>query len=143
MIYCEYVHTQLNAVAYVILPQVVSQFSKGLKDIHLVETSPAMRALQNEKLHPSVAKAGCQLHWHDSVDDITPSDQFSLVVAHEFFDALPVHVLQVCCLLPYSVISLPTPNSRKRKADGVKYWLLPISNLLRVWVYILKRVLDQ
>jgi len=74
--------------------RVVSQFSKGLKDIHLVENSPVMRVLQKEKLHPSVEKAGCRLHWHDSISDITPSNQFSLVVAHEFFDALPVHVLQ-------------------------------------------------
>lgn len=73
--------------------RVVAKFSNKIEDIHLVETSPAMRNLQKEKLH-LVAKAGCQLHWHDSINDITPSNHFSLVVAHEFFDALPVHVLQ-------------------------------------------------
>jgi NADH dehydrogenase [ubiquinone] 1 alpha subcomplex assembly factor 7 len=66
-----------------------------------------MRALQKEKLQPSVEKAGCQLHWHDSINDVIPSNQFSLVVAHEFFDALPVHVLQVCCLYHNSITSLP------------------------------------
>jgi len=40
-----------------------------------------MRALQMRNyIHP-LAKAGCQLHCM-ILDDITPSDQFSLVVAH-------------------------------------------------------------
>jgi NADH dehydrogenase [ubiquinone] 1 alpha subcomplex assembly factor 7 len=89
------------------LPKVVLRFSKGLQDIHLVETSPAMRALQKEKLHSSVKEAGCQLHWHDSIDAIPPSDAFPMVVAHEFFDALPVHMLRVS-LYHGSITSLPT-----------------------------------
>ena len=102
--------------------QVVLQFSKGLKDIHLVENSPVMRALQKEKLQPSVERAGCRLHWHDSINDITPSNQFSLLVAHEFFDALPVHVLQVCYLAPNFDQHPPkTTNLRKHNTVGTKY----------------------
>ncbi len=51
-----------------------------------------MRALQEEKLcsHQNV-----RLHWHDSITEIKPShDKFTFIVAHEFFDALPVHVIQ-------------------------------------------------
>lgn len=125
------------------LPQVVAKFSNKIEDIHLVETSPAMRNLQKEKLH-LVAKAGCQLHWHDSINDITPSNHFSLVVAHEFFDALPVHVLQVCCV--YTMLLSPAfrpMNSRKHRTAGTKCWLRLILNLLRAIVQVPKRVFSR
>ena len=84
-------------------PQVMTQFTNWgtLRDIHLVETSPAMRTLQEEKLYPQADKTGYQLHWHDSIGTIPPSDAFSMLVAHEFFDALPVHVLQVHLIQSY------------------------------------------
>ncbi|RDB26124.1 Protein arginine methyltransferase NDUFAF7, mitochondrial [Hypsizygus marmoreus] len=70
--------------------------SKGrhIKDIHLVENSLAMREAQKAKLSHSAERAGCELHWHDHIDTISRSDAYSMVVAHEFFDALPFHVLQ-------------------------------------------------
>ncbi|MGX1096087.1 class I SAM-dependent methyltransferase [Amorphus sp. MBR-141] len=52
--------------------------------VDLVETSPALRAAQAERL----AGAPCPLAWHDRVDSIP--DGPMLVVANEFFDALPV-----------------------------------------------------
>lgn len=81
-----------------------------------------MRTLQNEKLRPYVEKVGCQLHWHDSVNDIAPSNQYSLVIAHEFFDALPIHLLQVCrlCIILLQLTFWPT-NCRKPKTAGMKY----------------------
>ena len=53
--------------------------------IHLVEISPAMRARQEEMLKdikPPVL-------WHDSFDQVP--DGPAIVLANEFFDALPVH----------------------------------------------------
>ena len=55
-----------------------------------------MRAKQEQKLGDSVQRLGGSLSWHDSIDQISPDPQkFTLVLAHEFFDALPFHLLQV------------------------------------------------
>jgi len=55
--------------------------SSGFKgEIHLVETSPALRALQKQTLPDAI--------WHESVDDL-PARPL-LLVANEFFDALPI-----------------------------------------------------
>jgi len=53
-------------------------------DIHLVETSPFLRKRQREILKD----AQPPIHWHDSIADIPEGPL--LVVANEFFDALPV-----------------------------------------------------
>ncbi|MEE8332282.1 MAG: class I SAM-dependent methyltransferase, partial [Alphaproteobacteria bacterium] len=50
--------------------------------VHLVETSPVLRARQAEAL------SGHDIIWHDSVDTV-PSGPL-LLVANEFLDALPV-----------------------------------------------------
>jgi len=52
--------------------------------VHLVETSPVLRTAQAGRLPDAV--------WHDSVDDL-PDDRPLLVVANEFFDALPIRQL--------------------------------------------------
>ena len=52
--------------------------------IHLVETSPVLRAAQAERVPDAV--------WHDAVDTL-PDDAALLVVANEFFDALPIRQL--------------------------------------------------
>ena len=61
-------------------------------NVHLVETSPAMRALQQAKLQ----HFRFDIHWHNSINEITFSpSEYTMLVAHEFFDALPIHILQV------------------------------------------------
>ncbi len=50
-------------------------------EVHLVETSPALRARQRERL-------GAQVHWHDRVGTLPEAPL--LLVANEFFDALPI-----------------------------------------------------
>ncbi len=53
-------------------------------DIHLVETSPALRSRQAGRL------AGLErVHWHADLGDV-PGDRPLLLVANEFFDALPI-----------------------------------------------------
>ena len=52
-------------------------------DIHLVEASPTLRERQKEIL------AGHAVTWHDTVADLP--DGPLLLVANEFFDALPIH----------------------------------------------------
>lgn len=51
-------------------------------DLHLVETSPALRAAQRDAL------AARSPSWHDSVDAVP--DGPAIFIANEFFDALPV-----------------------------------------------------
>jgi NADH dehydrogenase [ubiquinone] 1 alpha subcomplex assembly factor 7 len=50
-------------------------------NVHLVETSPALRKLQAEKLGPAVT-------WHESIDSLP--DGPAIILANEFFDALPI-----------------------------------------------------
>jgi SAM-dependent MidA family methyltransferase len=52
--------------------------------IHLVETSPALRAAQADRIPDAT--------WHDTVDTL-PDDRPLIVVANEFFDALPIRQL--------------------------------------------------
>lgn len=55
-------------------------------DLHLVETSPALRARQAEAL------AGAAATWHDTLAEVP--DGPLLLVANEFFDALPIRQFQ-------------------------------------------------
>lgn len=56
--------------------------------VRLVETSPLLRALQQQTLKG----AAVPVTWHQTLDDIPLSP--SLVIANEFFDALPVRQFQ-------------------------------------------------
>ncbi|KAI0067246.1 DUF185-domain-containing protein [Artomyces pyxidatus] len=73
----------------------LSNTRTSLMHVHLVETSPSLRAIQAKKLQPWIDNLGLQIHWHDSIDDIPASEEvFTMLVAHEFFDALPIHVIE-------------------------------------------------
>ncbi|KAI0707155.1 S-adenosyl-L-methionine-dependent methyltransferase [Earliella scabrosa] len=65
------------------------------KEIHLVEISQPMREAQESKLGPIARANGWSLDWHDTVEGVShDAHKFTLVLAHEFFDALPFHLLQ-------------------------------------------------
>ena len=51
-------------------------------EVHLVEISPRLQALQAERL------AGHDVHWHTRLEDIPEAPL--LIIANEFFDALPI-----------------------------------------------------
>lgn len=54
-----------------------------------------MRVLQEEKLK-TPERGNVHLHWHNSISEIpTDTNEYTMLIAHEFFDALPIHVLQV------------------------------------------------
>ncbi|CAL1716922.1 unnamed protein product [Somion occarium] len=83
--------------------RVLSQFNvskPAVREIGLVETSPMMKGIQQGTLEQTLYRFGdsanVTLDWYDSLD-IIPSqeDVFTMLVAHEFFDALPFHVLQL------------------------------------------------
>jgi SAM-dependent MidA family methyltransferase len=52
--------------------------------VHLVETSPTLRQRQKAVL----ASSGFSVQWHEQLEDVPPGP--TLLVANEFFDALPV-----------------------------------------------------
>ncbi|KAI5118137.1 hypothetical protein M0805_001736 [Coniferiporia weirii] len=77
----------------------------ALHELHLVETSASMRTLQRETLQKygllkNKAFGDRELvHWRDSLEDAlasskVDSDTFTMIIAHEFFDALPIHLLE-------------------------------------------------
>ncbi|OCC04126.1 hypothetical protein BA190_14670 [Labrys sp. WJW] len=57
--------------------------------LHLVETSPVLRKAQAATLADSLG--GRRPTWHDDIADLP--DGPSIIIANEFFDALPVHQL--------------------------------------------------
>jgi len=60
----------------------------GLREatvVHLVEISPVLRARQEQALETG----GVPVLWHASLDEV--AEGRALIVANEFFDALPVH----------------------------------------------------
>ena len=73
--------------------------------VNLVEVSPTMSQLQEEKLgslkntvpnegnhYKSVqSQFGCPVYWYHHLNDVP--EAFTLYLAHEFFDALPIHKL--------------------------------------------------
>lgn len=61
--------------------RLVPAFGEAVQ-VHLVETSPALRARQKAALAPLTP------HWHDRLEDVPPGP--ALVLANEFFDALPI-----------------------------------------------------
>ena len=63
--------------------KVVPAFRAAL-DVHLVETSPALRRIQQERL-----SGFAPADWHTDVAALPAGP--SIVIANEFFDALPVH----------------------------------------------------
>jgi NADH dehydrogenase [ubiquinone] 1 alpha subcomplex assembly factor 7 len=56
-------------------------------EIHLVEVSPSLRRRQAQAL------GDLEVTWHDSVDQL-PTSAPLLLLANEFFDALPIHQYQ-------------------------------------------------
>lgn len=60
---------------------VMPEFRAALR-VHLVETSPALRAVQASALGPAVAS------WHDRAEDLPAGP--AIILGNEFLDALPI-----------------------------------------------------
>src|SRR5476649_3022689 len=64
--------------------KVMPDFLKAVV-LHLVEISPALEAQQQRTLEP----LSMPMFWHPALIDVPPGP--ALILANEFFDALPVH----------------------------------------------------
>lgn len=64
------------------IARLIPDFLKSLS-IHLIETSPALRNRQKEKL------AGYDVSWHDTIETI-PQNAPVILIGNEFLDALPI-----------------------------------------------------
>ncbi|TAK48311.1 MAG: class I SAM-dependent methyltransferase [Xanthobacteraceae bacterium] len=64
--------------------RIVPDFYQAV-DVHLVDINPALRAAQEATLAP----VKVPVSWHDSLDSVP--DGPLIVLANEFFDALPIH----------------------------------------------------
>ncbi|KAI9269814.1 S-adenosyl-L-methionine-dependent methyltransferase [Sporodiniella umbellata] len=88
-------------------------FYKTITDVHLIEASMGLRKMQRaalvngshdedvtrfkgsekEAAYETITREdGVKISWYDGIEVIP--DQWSFVMAHEFFDALPIHTLE-------------------------------------------------
>lgn len=90
------------------------QVSSSLQVIHLVEASEGMRRMQLKAIEAVAGKLGrkivpvqpgevaplyepgtLQVQWFDSIHTVpVQGTRYTMLMAHEFFDALPIHVFQ-------------------------------------------------
>ncbi|KAL5634726.1 hypothetical protein ACGC1H_002685 [Rhizoctonia solani] len=71
----------------------IGQTRGRVQAVHLVETSVRLQEEQKNRLGARIPET--LLHWHDRVEDIPKDDNaFTLLVAHEFFDAIPIHIIE-------------------------------------------------
>lgn len=77
----------LMADALRLIGRLAPDFAHVLR-LHLVETSPRLRAIQHDALAPA---AVAPIVWHDRLEDV-PDGPF-ILLANEFLDALPIRQL--------------------------------------------------
>ncbi|GAA5937380.1 class I SAM-dependent methyltransferase [Sporobolomyces koalae] len=71
-----------------------AQSSPPVTSIHLVEQSEALQGVQKEALRRS-GFGETPVFWHRNVEEVPQSsDEFTVAIAHEFFDALPIHIFE-------------------------------------------------
>ncbi len=88
-------------------------------DLHLVETSPALREAQRAALEG----CGRPVAWHAGVEDVPPGP--AIVVANEFFDALPVrHYVKAAGGWRQRLVGLH-PGGDAGEGDALAFGLAP------------------
>ncbi|XP_076954226.1 uncharacterized protein LOC143628553 [Bidens hawaiensis] len=82
-----------------------SKFEKFTQsiNIHMIEVSPALKKIQKSTLkcnnedgadeNTATTLTGTPVSWHSTLEEV-PTGLPTIIIAHEFFDALPVHQFQ-------------------------------------------------
>ncbi|RWS30832.1 hypothetical protein B4U80_05483, partial [Leptotrombidium deliense] len=92
------------------ISRVLSQFrhTHECASLHLVEISPYLTTVQEQTLcghttvrnkefkgtHNSITTTGLPVTWYQTLDQVPNASGFSVFIAHEFLDALPIHKFQ-------------------------------------------------
>ncbi|GAA5870620.1 hypothetical protein JCM8547_002064 [Rhodosporidiobolus lusitaniae] len=91
--------------------------------IHLIEASSQLQAIQKSALE-AVGAGSVPTQWHGDVKAVPGAEEgeFTMLVAHEFFDALPIHVFEhtqkgwrevlVDITSPNTIVTPTTPSLR-------------------------------
>ncbi|CAD6588103.1 MAG: hypothetical protein TREMPRED_004934 [Tremellales sp. Tagirdzhanova-0007] len=66
----------------------------SIRSIQLVENSEKMRVLQHDQLS-KYRENGIELMWTDKIDEMQPSQDYTMLVAHEYFDVMPINLFEV------------------------------------------------
>ncbi|KAK9245488.1 S-adenosyl-L-methionine-dependent methyltransferase [Lipomyces tetrasporus] len=102
-------------------------FKSTIADICLVEASPTLRTAQHSNLcdsamketadgFSSITRYGLPIKWYSNLKEV-PRDVTSFIIAHEFFDALPIHQFEHTqhgwreIMVDYSIPERKTPLS--------------------------------
>ncbi|BGP47040.1 hypothetical protein JCM10450v2_002892 [Rhodotorula kratochvilovae] len=64
-----------------------------ISSIHLVEQSDQLKAVQKARL-VETGFGETPVEWHADVKGVPDGDEFTILIAHEFFDALPIHIFE-------------------------------------------------
>ncbi|WWC88170.1 uncharacterized protein L201_003075 [Kwoniella dendrophila CBS 6074] len=69
--------------------------SEAVQSIHLVENSEALRNVQGTKLSQRLDRKDVDLNWYTGINEVPETeDTYTFVVAHEFFDAMPINTFE-------------------------------------------------
>ncbi|WVF70972.1 hypothetical protein IAT40_005768 [Kwoniella sp. CBS 6097] len=67
----------------------------AVQSVHLVENSTAMREVQSKTLGPRLDGKNVDISWYTGINEIPETnDTYTLFVAHEFFDAMPINTFE-------------------------------------------------
>lgn len=118
------------------------QMSESMS-VHLVEISPYLSKLQSQKLcyssnevdpqnnfpHYRVGEtvSGVKIFWYHRIEDIP--NEFSIILAHEFFDALPIHKIQRDGKVWKEILVDNDPNDKQKFRYVVSRNETPISKI--------------
>ncbi|EEP77323.1 conserved hypothetical protein [Uncinocarpus reesii 1704] len=104
-------------------------FASSIEAIYLVEASPTLRAIQKQMLcgdapmeeieagYKSTSKhLGVPVIWAEHIRSLPQGDtDVPFIIAHEFFDALPIHAFQSVASPPSDTIVTPTGPTKLRQ----------------------------
>ncbi|WVR05590.1 hypothetical protein IAU60_002609 [Kwoniella sp. DSM 27419] len=112
----------------------------SIRSVELVENSTAMREVQARTLSLRLEGKGVDINWHTGINEVPETtDTFTLFVAHEFFDAMPINTfektdmgwreVQVDTDPAYSP-GLPTSSSKSGLRLSLSRTTTPLSTIL-------------
>jgi NADH dehydrogenase [ubiquinone] 1 alpha subcomplex assembly factor 7 len=82
---------------------------KRIKNVSMIDASPYLKSVQRNSLQEF--SKDLEFDWFDRIQEL-PKNRFTIYLAHEFFDSLPVYLFKV----------LERFDCRKLIRDGERLW---------------------